>query len=216
MISKFEEFNSLFEEIDKETNVKINVFVIGGAMLLYHGLKPATKDIDLIVNHKLEFVELEKILHKKGFKAKKPTFEYSKLELNQMFSRDNFRVDLFEKKVCNGFSISDTMIKRAQLILSLAHINVYLCSKEDVFIFKTFTEREGDIEDCISLASKGLDWEAILNELKIQTKDHSVWITYTAGRLELLEEKGLSIPIMNKVSLLVDNYYTELEKRTGQ
>ena len=49
MISDFKEINRLLEEINESLAQKVHFFIIGGAMLLYHGIKPATKDIDIIV-----------------------------------------------------------------------------------------------------------------------------------------------------------------------
>ena len=53
------------------------------------------------------------------------------------------------------------------------HLNIFLCSNEDVFLFKTLTERPGDLEDCIALSRKGLDWNRILSELKHQMDKQS-------------------------------------------
>ena len=49
------------------------------------------------------------------------------------------------------------MVERAREYLILDKLAVYLCSNEDVFLFKTMTERSGDIEDCISLAKRGIN-----------------------------------------------------------
>ena len=107
------------------------------------------------------------------------------------------------------------MKQRAVEVLRLKHISLNICSHEDVFMFKTFTERDGDIEDCISLAKKELEWSIILEELKSQIKlsGNPVWITFVGERLDLLEERGLTIPIMKEINTLRENYFDELEKR---
>jgi len=91
-----------------------------------------------------------------------------------------------------------------------------LCSSEDVFLLKTFTDREGDIDDCIALAKMGMDWEAILDEIKRQIKisGKEIWITWIGERLDILEERGLPIPIMADVNNLREEYFDEAEKRT--
>ncbi|MCK5031431.1 MAG: hypothetical protein KAR64_08190 [Thermoplasmatales archaeon] len=48
MISEFKQLEKLFHEIDKQLKTDVNIYVIGGVVLLYHGLKPATKDIDVL------------------------------------------------------------------------------------------------------------------------------------------------------------------------
>lgn len=217
MISKFNDLNKLFEEIDKNPSENFNFYIIGGAMLLYHRMKSATKDIDIIVSSEKEFKITELILKKINFTAKSlPFFGYENVDLSNIFIRDDFRIDLFHKIVCKGFQLSEAMIKRANKILSLKHLSVYLCSPEDVFLFKTFTERDGDIEDCISIAQKKkIDWNTILNELKSQIKlsGNPVWITFVGERLDLLEERGLEIPIMKEVNILREDYFDELENK---
>lgn len=58
MINGFDKIKDLFIEINSKLNNSINIFVIGGAVLLYQGLKDSTKDIDLIVSSKSEFLNL--------------------------------------------------------------------------------------------------------------------------------------------------------------
>ena len=183
-------------------------------MLLYHGIKPATKDIDIIIETEEEFFIIQNTLRKIGFMAKLPTSEYKKMELNQIFVREDFRIDLFKKTVFKGFSLSNTM-KRTQKILELGYLTVSLCSNEDVFLFKTFTEREGDLEDCIALAKKGIYWNVILDELRSQIKlsGNKIWITWVGERFDILEERGLVIPIMNELNILRKNYFENYGKR---
>ena len=106
------------------------------------------------------------------------------------------------------------MRKRAKKLLTLPHLDLYLCSNEDIFVFKTFTEREGDLKDCIALAEKGLDWDSIIGEIQAQIHHggEDVWITWIGERLDILMEKGLNIPIMDKIDKLRDTYFEELER----
>lgn len=71
------------------------------------------------------------------------------------------------------------------------------------------TERSGDIEDCISLAKRGVEWEIILDELKNQIKlsGKNVWITWIGERLDILADEGLHIPILEEVKKLSEEYY---------
>ncbi|MBU1111704.1 MAG: DUF6036 family nucleotidyltransferase [archaeon] len=209
MISEFKKIEKFFKEFDKALSHKVNVYAIGGTVLLYHGLKPATKDIDLVVETKEEFLEVQKALSKIGFVIKIPGQEYEHMNLNQILQRDDFRIDLFEKKVCDKFLLSKNMTKRAKLVISFGNVKVALCANEDVFLFKTMTEREGDLTDCISLAKTGIDWKIILEELKyqIQKSNQNVWITWVGERLDILEERGLVIPIMKEVDHLRKAYF---------
>ena len=215
MISKFNQIEKLFKEINSTLKRKIRIFVIGGVVLLQQGLKPATKDIDLIVETREEFILLQNTLKSINFIVKIPNIEYKNMNLNQIFIRDDFRIDLFQKEICGRFSISKEMMKRAVTFLNLEKIKLAFCSNEDIFLFKTMTERGGDLEDCISLAQRGIRWNIILNELKNQIKQSSqnVWITWVGERLDILEDKGLNIPIMKEINQLRERYFERYEKK---
>jgi hypothetical protein len=214
MISDFKQIEILFEEINHNLKSKVHVYLIGGVVLLYQELKPATKDIDLIILKKQEFVTFEQALKAARFETKIPTGAYKKMNLSQIYIRNDFRIDAFHETVCRKFSLSKGMKKRAIKLFALSYLNLNLCSNEDIFVFKTFTEREGDLKDCIALAEKGLDWNVIINELQSQIR-HSgedVWITWIGERLDLLMEKGLNIPVINQIDKLRDTYFEELER----
>jgi hypothetical protein len=215
MISDFKQIESLFKEIDHYLKIKVHIYVIGGVVLLHQGLKPATKDIDLVILEKQEFLAFEQALKTARFESKIPTGVYKKMNLGQILFRDDFRIDTFHQTVCRRFSLSEGMQKRAKKLLILPHLDLYLCSNEDIFVFKTFTEREGDLQDCIALAEKGLDWNIIMNELQtqIQHSGEDVWITWVGERLDMLVEKGLNIPIMDQIDKLRDTYFEELERK---
>lgn len=214
MISEFNQIEELFNEINKVMNRKVTAFIIGGAVMLYQGLKPATKDIDIVVKTKEEFTELQKALIKLQFTSKIPGAEYKHMNLNQVFQREDFRIDIFQKEVCGKFFLSLKMMQRAKTVIDLNHIKVVLSSNEDVFLFKTMTEREGDLEDCVSLAQTGIEWDIIFSELKSQIKEskQNIWITWVGERLDLLEERGLTIPIMTEINKLRDPFFGEWEK----
>lgn len=216
MIRSFDEIERIFHELDDSIINKTNVYMIGGATLLKRGLKDVTKDIDLVVSTKNEFIDVQNALKKIGFKSQIPGKEYTHLTLSQIFQRDDFRIDLFEKAVCGRFSLTKGMIYRAIKAIDFEHISLFLCSNEDIFLFKTMTEREGDLNDCISIAgSQKLDWNTILEELQSQIKQskQDVWITWVAERLDLLVERGLDIPIMKEIDKIREKFLDDYEKK---
>lgn len=218
MITDFKEVELFFAELDHALSKKTNVYVIGGAALLMRGMKEVTKDIDIVVAKKQEFLDIQHALEKIGFLSKIPEKEYARLNLNQIFQRGDFRIDLFEKEVCGRFSLSENMMKRAEKVIGLDHITVFLCSSEDIFLFKTMTEREGDMTDCMSIASReNPDWNVILEELKgqIMHSNQDVWVTWVGERLDILTEKGIDIPIMDEIDRLRDKIFADFEKKYG-
>lgn len=218
MISSFEEIKELLVQIDAKLQSKLEIYAIGGLVLLYRKLKPATKDLDLIVSSGKEYHRLRKILQELRFIATKPEFGYDHFNLSQILIRKDFRIDLFSKTVCKGFSLSSGMIKRAEKVIQLKNLSLHLCSNEDIFLFKTMTERDGDLDDCIALASRGLKWDSIFEELmhQIALSGRKVWITWIGERLDLLIERGLNIPIMKEVDQLRYEYYDDLDKRMNE
>ncbi len=215
MINNFKQIEELYKEIDKVIQIKINIYTIGGAVLLEQGLKPATKDIDIVVETRDEFIELQHSLRKIGFVTKLPGKEYSQMNLSQIFQRGDFRIDLFEKEVCGRFSLSKGMIGRARKAISLAHVEVFLCSNEDIFLFKTMTNRDGDLSDSESLVGAAVEWNIIIEELKsqINKSKQDVWITWVGERLDILEDRGMIIPIMDELNILRNKFFDDFEKR---
>lgn len=215
MISKFEQLDAVFNELDKTLNKEVHFYVIGGAAMLYHGLKVGTKDVDIVVDSQKEFIATEKALKAIGFIAKIPSTEYKKFDLNQIFVKGDFRIDLFQRSVCKGLILSEGMKKRAQKVRELKHLTVSLCSTTDIFLFKTFTEREGDVADCISLTQSAIEWGEMLDEInkQIETSANKVWITYIGERMDILLERGIRIPIMGKIDKLREEYFDDYGKR---
>ena len=103
------------------------------------------------------------------------------------------------------------MAKRALREVSMANITLFMLYGRHI-LFKTMTERDGDLSDCIALARMGLDWNAMIAELKHQVSGNDIWITWVAERLEILQERGLIIPIMAEGAEMVEGYYNKLEK----
>jgi hypothetical protein len=214
MISNYEHFIKLYKEIDIKLKRKLHVYLIGGAVLLYSNLKSATKDIDIILKNKIDYDLFKNILINLKFKEKEISLGYKRFNLSNILVRNDFNVDIFNRKVCSKFILSDEMIKRSLLIFEGKFLKVYHTLNEDIILFKSMTEREGDLEDCERLIKLGVDWKKVLEELlnQIKISGEDIWVTWINERFLLLEERGLEIPIINKVNNLSENYYLKLEK----
>lgn len=105
------------------------------------------------------------------------------------------------------------MERRSEEVLKCNKLSVFFCSNEDIFLFKTMTERDGDLEDCISIATtQSPDWNIILEELKNQIKasGNNIWITWVGERLDILVDRKLDIPIIKDIHKLVEEYYNSI------
>jgi hypothetical protein len=168
------------------------------------------------VDSEAEFGMMQDALRKAGFKFTLPTEGYERLALSQILIRDDFRVDLFCKKVCGRFSLSENMKRRSGSDnIQTKNIELAVCSPEDIFLFKTMTDREGDLDDCSVIVKNKADfeWAAILNEAQEQSKaGQAVWITRIANRLEEFADKEMDIPILGDMIGLADEYIAEWER----
>ena len=93
---------------------------------------------------------------------------------------------------------------------------------KDVFILKLIANRPKDIEDCLSLTSAKMDYEAMYAEIEAQyakegTVEEKIWITYLEEGIGKLEEDyRLQLPIADRISELADGYRERLfRKLTG-
>jgi len=176
-------------------------------------MKPETKDIDVVVDSKAEFDRMQDAFRKAGFRPTLPTKEYDRLALLQIWVRGDFRVDIFCKMVCSRFSLSKGMKERSvRDNIRAKNIGLYVCSPEDIFLFKTMTEREGDYDDCVRIIANKDDfkWQIALNEAREQSRlGQAVWITWITNRLEEFAERGMDIPILDEMIKLADGYIAE-------
>ena len=113
MISDFKQIEGLFKEADTKLKIDIDIYIIGGAVLLYHGLKTITKDIDIILSNKESYDGVLKSLLSIGFKSKSPTEAYRKMEINAILEKEDFRLDIFLEKVCKKIILTDGMKNRS-------------------------------------------------------------------------------------------------------
>lgn len=84
MIEDFKKVEELFQEVNRSMHKKTNMYIIGGAALLHRGMKTATKDIDIVVATKQEFIESQNALVRAGFAPKLAGKEYAHMNLRQI------------------------------------------------------------------------------------------------------------------------------------
>ena len=80
---------------------------------------------------------------------------------------------------------------------------------------QVITEREGDLQDCKAIITGTMvDWMIFLKELEEQiSTGEDVWISWVADRLWILrEEARLSIPVLDKIIEMADDYLDRWER----
>jgi hypothetical protein len=190
-----------FNKLNATAKQPLTLYLIGGGAMAFHGLKAATKDIDIILTNQGDLNSLQTILKDIGYKEPNPvhiTRAYNKMHTNAILeNQDGFRWDLFLSKVCNALTLSGEMQKRANPLYQGSRLKVLIASKEDLFLFKGITEREADLDDIRILAQSGLNWEIISQECKRQSQASGVcWEDALYQNLIDLKAKyGIESPI---------------------
>jgi len=190
-----------FLKIGLALKTKIRVFLLGGCAMVFRGLKAATKDVDIVFTSPdalKEFVNVLKSLN--YYEVVELPKEYGKMGASAVLrNADEFQCDLFYKEVCKGLDISDGIIKRAEHLKTFGNLDVYMMSPEDVFLFKSVTERNADLDDMRILAGVGLDWNVIKEECISQEK-MKIWEAFLAKKLAELKAKfDIEAPILREL-----------------
>ncbi|OPX59080.1 MAG: hypothetical protein A4E30_01372 [Methanomassiliicoccales archaeon PtaB.Bin215] len=166
------------------------------------GDKDATKDVDLIVEDEVKAIALRAALIGLGFEVNlQPPLECSALiDAKIMTSPQGMRVDLFVKKVCNKLTLSSGMKARSETVSQYGPISLRMCSREDIFLLKSVTERPRDLDDMAALYRQGLDGKTILQECHEQasyasSNDERIWEAFLLAKVEEMEDRyGLAVP----------------------
>ena len=193
---------------------KNTVFVAGGAAMSFYGLKEATKDIDVVVQTKANVDSLVLALRALGYSDPRQgvTINYVRMRATAILENiDGFRWDIFEQVVAKKLVLSKGMIKRSQLLFDRGNLQVRLLSKEDIFLLKSVTERDRDVEDMAVVAESGVDWNVIAAECDFQSL-HSrvVWEDALCSRLmDLREKRGIVSPIEKRICRIADQKFLE-------
>jgi len=168
----------LKQEFDKLNttiaNGSLTLYLIGGGAMAFYGIKVATKDIDIILTNQEDLSSLQTALTTTGYKEPNPitiTRAYHQMQTSAILeNQDGFRWDLFLTKVCGKLTLSLDMQNRANTLYQDKKLRVCIVSKEDLFLFKSITNRDADLDDTRILAQSGLNWKIISQECKNQSQ----------------------------------------------
>lgn len=192
---------------------KVRIYMIGGGAMSFRGDKESTKDVDWVLDRPEDLEVLIRTLQGLGYKEVKALpEEYEKMGASAILRDDDgFQCDLYLRQVCNAMVLSRAMKDRAEPFRSFGNLDVYLASREDIFLFKGITEREKDLEDMLSLLRRGLDHDAIIMECISQSKNSPrIWESFVALKLEELEKRfKIAIPWKRRLRKLAEDAIAE-------
>jgi hypothetical protein len=190
-----------FDKLNSTAKCSLTLYLIGGGAMAFYGLKVSTKDIDIILTNQEDLNSLQLALGAIGYKEPNPiviTRAYSEMQTSAILeNQDGFRWDLFLTKVCGKLTLSAEMQNRATSLYQGSKLEIFIASKEDLFLFKGITTRDVDLDDTRILAQSGLNWETITQECKSQSKESGVcWEDALYQNLQDLKAKyGIEAPI---------------------
>jgi len=147
------------------------VYLLGGGNLILRGLKDSTKDVDLVVEDGQTFVAVAETLQDQGYEERGDLeAAYAQLDPSIVLEKEGFpRWDIFVTTVAGQLQLTEAMIERCDRSVEYGNLQVHLLSLTDIFLFKSITEREGDLEDVAVIGKQAdLDWDEIFEEIKTQ------------------------------------------------
>ena len=151
-------YPQLFDEIGKLLPSKTNAFLIGGENMRKKGIKDRTKDCDLVflddsglnlmvdVLHKLKYSQMAEIDFSEDDKRIDPSYI--------LIHPARTRMDLFKTRVAKGLILSSRMEKDS-VIEEFGNLRLHILPNEYIFLLKSVTLREGDIQDLAKIVQSG-------------------------------------------------------------
>lgn len=195
----------LLSELAHSVAKPLDLYILGGEAMRIRGLKMATKDIDIAVEDEETLNLLRKALSSLGYREL--TIEEipdsdRKLNPSAILVNDSLpRLDIFVRKIANTLTLTETMKLRATQSQT-GNLRVHILSNEDLFLLKSVTGREGDIQDMTQLAkATGFKWRTIIEELTNQEEktDQQPCMTLLEGVEAVQSRTGIKAPILHQL-----------------
>lgn len=203
------ELQQWLQNVSEHLEKPVTIYMIGGGSMAFQKLKEATKDIDLIVRSKEEFKLLDLAIRNAGFEHATDLDDFYLTAL-AVYLKEDSRIDVFVEKVGRMLFLTNAMVGRAAHFGDYGNISVNLVSKEDVFLFKCMTTREGDLKDCTTLLLSGLDYNVIYDEVLRQSKKEQKWFFWVFERVCALEDfNGRTTSLKGKLFSLVKEHWSD-------
>jgi len=205
----YEDQMQLFRLISKKLKGDITCFAFGGTAMMFYGYKDTTKDIDLLfesgLNHFISVIE------SLGFRETGPDMVFAKKEkLPRMFSRSDYRLDLFAKKVFRA-GLSPRMKEDFYAVHEFRKqhtLKVKVLRKEHIVFLKSKTERRNDLDDIKNIVSKEkeFDWQYLIDETIWQHENGDQWAVIDVER---------TLQALKDMVFIEKRYFDQLYKAQG-
>jgi hypothetical protein len=222
LISSREDVEEILKGLGNYLAEPVQILIIGGAAMLEYGLKDLTKDIDLFCRDAEGKDRLLGAAKRLGFEVFGPEKRHARLGLDRVAVKGGHTLDIFAGRISCDFGLSEAMWQRGKKTRLLGKAEIRYAAVEDIFSLKLIANRPRDIEDCISLSSVKMDFEAIYSEILAQyakagTVEEKIWITYLEEGIGKLEEDyRLQVTIADRISELANEYRERLYRKLSE
>ena len=205
-----EDQESLFKLISEYLEKDVSCIAIGGTAMMFLGYKNTTKDIDLVFKNKEDRDVFIKAIGKLGYSQGSIKFIYKENQLRSknkplMYTRGEERFDIFVDNVF-GFSLDSAyeLITQRHDYIGKKELIIYVLNKEYIFLLKSVTNRDKDLEDMETIAKTepSLDLSEIVS-LAIKERKNNPWLLID------LEEK---MQKLKKVILIKKEHFDRIYK----
>jgi len=200
-----EESLALLDQLGARLKVPAEAYLFGGGNMLLRGLKAQTKDIDLILEHRSVYDLVARTLAGLGFKPvtqKEMDREDKRLDPSGIFVAEHYpRIDLFTRNVLGRLVLTWEMKKRT-VERRFKNLRLKLLSLEDVLLFKSITDRVGDLDDIAVIVRRTkVDWKMVLDTYWKEERLTKTHFCFTIlDNLEILQERErIRVPIHRRL-----------------
>jgi predicted transcriptional regulator len=188
-----ESLRSGLEQLGEALETEVDAYLLGGGNLILRGLKDSTKDLDIVVEDREDFMALGETLRGMGYEERRDLEEaYEKLDPAVVFEREGSpRYDIFVETVAGALQLTEEMRGRVDRTVEYGGLRLHLLSLTDIFLFKSITEREGDFEDSALITRQaGIDWGQLFEEVKRQDDVTGQYFSFAVlDTLDILKQR---------------------------
>jgi predicted transcriptional regulator len=182
------------KQLGEQLDRAVDAYLLGGGNLILRDLKDSTKDLDLVVESNEALLALGETLRELGYDERTDLeTAYEKLDPAVVFERDGSpRYDIFVGVVAGKLRLTEQMRDRADRTIEHGDLSLHLLSLTDIFLFKSITEREGDLEDVTLLARQAsIDWQQLFDEIRRQDELTGQYFSFAVlDTLDILQQRA--------------------------
>ncbi len=205
-----EQQEKLFLAIGRELKKKIIVYAVGGTAMMFHGLKEATLDVDLVFENEKDrkvFRIASEVLGYKEFNNK--IIYGEKNNAPQMLTLGKERLDLFLSKVIK-FTFSENMKRRAKQTHEFGNnLLIKIADPHDLILMKCATDRVKDKDDVMRILKNAkINFDLVIEESQHQINLGSQTASFELGcfleEIHRINNNLVPMEVLDKLFALVE------------